>query len=226
METVTDRIEKLVLSSGIPRRNMRRELAKISDNSYQAVAQWFNGVNDPGLDSLKKIAAKYRVSLEWLVSGSGTMESEDAEYPRPASEEDYTLIPQYDANGSCGPGALNGHVEVKGNLAFRKEWLQRMGLNGCKLSVIYAKGDSNYPTIEDGQVMLINHDDTTPRSGKLYLMLLDGELIVKRLSNAVTHWVISSDNQDKRRYPDITLTSDNLRDLHIDGRVVWRGGEL
>lgn len=226
MDTVMERIEKLVLSSGTSKRGIRREISRIADVSYQAVTKWASGVNSPSMENMKKIADHYRVNLDWIITGKGDMRIEAAPYPRPASNENYTLIPQYNANGSCGPGALNGHVEIKGNLAFRRDWLQRMGLNGCRLSVIYAKGDSNYPTIEDGQVMLINHDDTAPKSGKLYLMLLDGELIVKRLSNAITHWVISSDNQDKRRYPDINLPSDTLRDLHIDGRVVWRGGEL
>lgn len=225
METAVTRIEGLVLSAGIDKRKVRGELARICGISYQAVASWFTGPNNPDMKNLEAIANYYKVRREWLETGFGPQSADD-ESIGPINEEDYELIPQYAVHGSCGPGAIHDYVEVKGSLAFRKEWLRGMGLNGCRLSVIYAKGDSNYPTIEDGQVMLINHDDTTPRSGKLYLLLLGEDLIVKRLHYHVTQWVISSDNPDKSRYPDTPIQADQIHNLKIDGRVVWWGGEL
>lgn len=225
METVIERIERLALDAGVAPRKVRRTLAEICGVSVQAANSWFIGPNNPSLPSMEKIAKHFNVHREWIETGIGPRDMTDNSV-RPINNEDYQLIPQYTANGSCGPGSINEFVEVKGSLAFRKEWLRSMGLLGCRLSVIYAKGDSNYPTIEDGQVMLINHNDTTPRSGKLYLLLLGNELIVKRLHYHVTQWVISSDNQDKMRYPDTPIPADKISDLHIDGRVVWRGGEL
>ena len=42
------------------------------------------------------------------------------------------------------------------------------------LRVIYAKGDSMFPFIEDGQVLLVNPHDVTPKSNKVYFLCIDG----------------------------------------------------
>lgn len=179
------------------------------------------GVTVDYLTDGKEYVAANQVPLEQFVVIGG----EDTGLP-PNSEE-YVLVPQYDAAGSCGPGALVGDVAIKGSLVFRKEWLKSMGLpDAHHLGVIYAQGDSNYPFIEDGQVLLVNSLDKIPKSGKVYLICIDGHLVIKRLVNMVSHWVMRSDNQDKTVYPDVPLDRSQLEEMDIQGRIVWRGGEM
>ena len=71
------------------------------------------------------------------------------------------------------------HVErvadaVKGGLVFSRKWLREQNLPAQDdLRVIYAKGDSMFPFIEDGQVLLVNPHDVTPKSNKVYFLCID-----------------------------------------------------
>ena len=181
-----------------------------------------------------QIASVCGVNPRWLVMGVGDMlsatgEAEDpAEYGAP-SEDEYALIPQYDARASAGDGCLNEHVEIKGGLAFKRDWLRKLGLKPENLQVIYAEGDSMADTIMDGEVMLVDCVDREPRSGKIYAILRpDGGVSVKRLiQKSVTGtWTVASDNPDKRRYPDEDASAEVLHDIPIIGRMAWRGGGL
>lgn len=170
------------------------------------------------------------VSADWLVMGVGSMLDEDspgvAETP---SEYEYATIPQYNARAAAGDGHMNGHVEIKGGLAFKRDWLARLGLKPENLRVIYAEGDSMADTILDGEVMLVDISDREPRNGKIYAFLRpDGEVSVKRLirRSVSGSWLIASDNPDKRRFPDEEASPDALHEIPIIGRVAWRGGGL
>lgn len=157
--------------------------------------------------------------------------SDDPGHPTPAlpepstpSDEDYALIPQYSARAACGPAYHNGHVEVRGGLAFKRDWLARMGLNPDNLSVIAAHGDSMAPTIQDGEVLLIDHSETEPIDGKVFALAREDEMVVKRLvRDFAGGWIVRSDNNDKARYGDFHVSDAVLR---VVGRVVWRGGGL
>jgi Predicted transcriptional regulator len=111
---------------------------------------------------------------------------------------------------------------------FSRKWLREQNLPAQDdLRVIYAKGDSMFPFIEDGQVLLVNPHDVTPKSNKVYFLCIDGQYFVKRLINMVTHWVIRSDNPDKVQYPDIKLSMDDIREnIEIEGRICWKGGSM
>lgn len=203
--------------------------------SVQAIHKWMTGESMPGRSNMRALAEWLGVRAEWLQYGDGAMEAsalslaeEPAEYGAP-SEDEYALIPQYDARAAAGDGCLNDHVEVKGGLAFKREWLRKLGLKPENLQVIYAEGDSMADTIMDGEVMLVDCVDREPRSGKIYAILRpDGGVSVKRLiQKSVTGtWTVASDNPDKRRYPDEDASADVLHDIPIIGRVAWRGGGL
>lgn len=144
------------------------------------------------------------------------------------SSDDYALIPQYSAQGHCGEGLLNDHVEVNGGLAFKRDWLRRMGAKPQHLFVIYASGSSMEPYIFEGDVVLFDSADTTPRDRQVYAIRRpDGSLSIKRLSQQISgNWLIRSDNQDKTRYPDEEVSPTSMHDIPIVGRVIWRGGAL
>lgn len=196
--------------------------------SKGAVTHWTNGTNQASGKRLISLASVLRCDPAWLASGDGSMLRKKTEAaPGAPSEKDYALIPQYTAKGAAGNGHLNDHVEVKGGLAFKRDWLTRLGVKEHRCSVIYAEGSSMEPSIGDGEVVLIDHDDTEPRDGKVYVMLRpDGEIIIKRLTRQMSGWVIRSDNEDKRRYPDEPISQESLQHIELVGRVVWRGGGL
>ena len=60
--------------------------------------------------------------------------------------------------------------------------------------------------------------------GGIYVMTLDGGLVVKRLQVDRDALIVLSDNQ---AYPPIRIAADEIADrLHIHGIVFWAGGAL
>lgn len=215
-------------------------------SGQSAVNQYLNGKVPLNLEALLKFATELRFAPEEVsprlaaeIAGV-TMTAEK----RPAgtvveispgtdeggspSSDDYALIPQYSAQGHCGEGLLNDHVEVKGGLAFKRDWLRRMGAKPQHLFVIYATGSSMEPFIFDGDVVLFDSSDTEPRDRQVYAIRRpDGGVSIKRMAQQISgSWLIRSDNSDKARYPDEEVSAASMHEVPIMGRVIWRGGSM
>ncbi|BBI51066.1 transcriptional regulator [Vreelandella olivaria] len=183
---------------------------------------------------LLQIADALNVSYRWLTAGIGEMQPSISDgragyaVESLPSSNDYALIPQLSVRGENGNGYLNDHVEVKGDLAFKREWLAKIGAKPENLSVIYADGDSMEPYIVSGDVVLIDHGCTTPVNGKVFaIQRPDGSISIKRLIQHITgEWVLSSDNPNKALYRDELIDSASVCQVPIIGKVVWRGGAM
>lgn len=120
------------------------------------------------------IAKACGVDAVWLESGRGSMLGAKTGTAPSPSEADYALIPQYTARGDCGNGYLNDHVEVNGGLAFKRDWLRRIGAKPENCYVIYADGDSMEPYIFEGDVVLFDTSciEPTDQPSMLTIMCL------------------------------------------------------
>lgn len=199
------------------------------ENGQARIGNYELDKREPSLSDLRTLAAALGTTLLELIEGSTDQVSEQpGDYGYTPGAQDYALVPQYTAMGAAGNGQMNDHVEVKGGLVFKRAWLTRMGLKERNLHVIYVQGHSMEPTVCDGDVVLLDESQTTPRDSRIYAILkADGQLIIKRLIQSLTGgWLIRSDNEDKRAYPDQPVTDTDLDQLQIVGRVVWHGGAL
>lgn len=206
----------------------QRVLAEMTGVSQPLISQIEKGTNASSSD-LPKLARACEVSTDWLADGVGSMEPGAAAESDSPSEKDYALIPQYTALGACGgDGYLNDHAEIKGGLAFKRDWLAKMKARPENLNVIYASGESMEPYIMEGDVVLIDVSDTSPRDRQVYAIRRpDGGVSIKRLIHQMAGgWVIRSDNPDKARFGDETLSQDVIHDIPVIGRVIWRGGGI
>ncbi len=140
-------------------------------------------------------------------------------------EPGYTGVLQLTARGSTGDGEDNPHVEIRGVMAFKSAWLRANNLNQKHLDVIYANGHSMEPTINDGDVLLVDESRVEPKDGQIFAMQSESKgTIVKRLVKSdFDGWIIRSDNP---LYRDETLRDGEINEVRIIGRVVWRGGML
>ncbi|ARA83794.1 XRE family transcriptional regulator [Pseudomonas amygdali] len=167
-----------------------------------------------------------------VVSGSG---HGSANTPMPTDGEphidldsSYSFIPQYTAMAAAGAGHDNPHVEIRSTLAFKKEWLATKGLQPRNLRVIYADGESMWPTINDQDVLLVDSSQVEPIDNGVFVIEsgIDGT-VVKRLVRApLQQWILRSDNTDKAAHPDRFYLSSESNEHQIVGRVIWRGGDL
>lgn len=167
------------------------------------------------------------VNVLWLTKGEGPMLSSDPDRVAEPNEGDYSLIPQLTGKGSCGTGYMNDHVEVRGSLAFKREWIASVGRKAEDLFVMYAQGDSMAYTIRDGAVVLIDHTIKEPLDGEVYAFLHDGEVYIKRFfKNFDGSWRLVCDNPDKAKYPDRSIPANEPLPFEIIGEVFWQGGVL
>jgi phage repressor protein C with HTH and peptisase S24 domain len=231
------RLKNALAEAGIPEWGAGVRLAKIAKVTPKACSKWLNGESMPGGAKMLALASALSVRVEWLEYGRGEMRetavsaADQRVPPRSfdlADDDSYTGVLQLTARGSTGDGEDNSHVEIRGVMAFKTDWLRANHLNQRKLDVIYANGHSMEPTINDGDVLLIDESKIEPRDGQVFALQTESKgTIVKRLVKSdFDGWIIRSDNPDKARYGDETLRDGEINEVRIIGRVVWRGGML
>ena len=185
-------------------------------------------------EQLEKLSSSLTPSQDHSLRKDSVLAAPDANTPLPAGDDveaiddKYAFIPQYDAKAAAGLGSENAHVEIRATLAFKRDWLRVKGVNPQNLIVIYAEGDSMWPTINDHDVLLIDRSKVEPTSKHVYVLTsTDKGAIVKRLiQTAIGDWIIRSDNNEGDRYPDRLISRSEFNEHHILGRVIWRGGDL
>lgn len=140
------------------------------------------------------------------------------------SYADYAPIPIVDAKASCGNGYINDNVIVLGNFAMPRHMLKKIGVSPANAEIIFAYSWSMFPTIKNGSHILINKADKIPQEGKIFVICLNDELVLKRLFRQNNTWIMRSDNPDKNEFPDRIILEDEFTQIY--GRVVWHDNIL
>ncbi|HGF1373746.1 S24 family peptidase [Pseudomonas aeruginosa] len=93
--------------------------------------------------------------------------------------------------------------------------------------IVKADGESMEPTINDGDVLLVDLSKIEPEDQQVFVLAGSEGAIVKRLvSSTFGRWIIRSDNEDKAEFPDRNLSREDNDEHRIIGKVIWRGGDL
>lgn len=141
-----------------------------------------------------------------------------------SSSEGVVLIPSYDVKASAGAGSVVDYDCFDKFLPFRASWLREVSSTGpTNLTVIRVQGDSMYPTLDDGDEILVDISQTEPRCDGVYVLRNADVLHVKRLSLTPTRGQITvkSDNPLYESWDECELDQ-----IEIVGRVVWVGRKL
>ncbi len=190
--------------------------------SQSRIGNYETGTREPKIEDINKIANALSIKPEQLLLSHSSQVAGEAKTP---NSDDYALIRQYSASGECGNGFLNDHVEISSGLAFKRDWLARIGVKPESLAVIYASGDSMEPYIFDGDVVLFDTTDSQPKHGQVYVIRRpDYSVSIKRLVQQLSgSWLITSDNHN---YKDEIVGLDTIHEIPFVGRVIWRGGGI
>ncbi len=133
-------------------------------------------------------------------------------------------VPRLALGASAGGGTLDDDERTAGVMAFDARWLRHLGVRPQRVSIIRVDGESMAPTLSDGDDIMVDHDDDADRlRDGVYVLRLDGVLMVKRIAMGPLRgrFSVLSDNA---HYPDWTDIDPTLVD--IVGRVVWTGRRL
>ena len=135
---------------------------------------------------------------------------------------EYVFIPKFTAKAGAG-GSLETSSETEGFYAFRKEWVQEMGVHAQTSGLLTVVGDSMEPLLREGDTILVDKADTEIMDGKIYVVTLGDELKVKRIQKSVSGLLLCSENP---RYDAIPVKGPDLEAFRVHGRVRWVGKEL
>jgi transcriptional regulator with XRE-family HTH domain len=184
---------------------------------------------EPGAEVITPIAEFLGVSLPELRGEIAIQRNLDGVPERFLPEGKYLFPRAYeDVVAGLGKGRFNAdfHVEIEGTMPVPRDLILSRGWRAERLAVVRTEGASMYPTINDGEPVLINLDDVKIVSGKVYAIEdADEGLRIKRLYQQHDRRIrVVCDNPDKISFPDDFLTPDTQ--ARIVGRVVYRSGEL
>lgn len=140
---------------------------------------------------------------------------------------DYAAIPLYDVRAAAGGGAVVDHEHVVDFLHFKQEWIrQELRASPNDLYLIYVDGESMEPTLRPGDVILVDHRDQAQARDGVYVLRLDGTLLVKRLQKLPGGIIeVTSDNPAYKSFT-LKLSEMKEQDFDIIGRVVWTGRRM
>lgn len=138
----------------------------------------------------------------------------------PAERPAGASVPWLSPRPSAGPGSTTDDEQSLGELGFPPAFLRALGAHPGRVSAVTVRGDSMAPTLDEGDLILVDHDAADrPLADGIHVLRQDGQLIVKRLVREVGgRWGVASDNP---HVPDQTGVERGK--LEIVGRVRWFG---
>ncbi|MTW19131.1 helix-turn-helix domain-containing protein [Rhodoplanes serenus] len=180
-------------------------------NTYMA------GTTMPSLAKLAKIAKACGVSLDYLVSGSASPEVDTKNWP-----DKLAIVQNLEFRASAGDGLLVLDQETEAT-PFPKPVVDRLGLRASKARLLRAAGNSMWPTIEDGDPVLVDISDTDVIDGRIYVFTIGDHVLLKRLRRRGRKLLMRADNREL--YPEEEEVP-TVEPVRIIGRVRWVGRSL
>lgn len=187
-------------------------LAKASGASKSVVHQWVTG-------KIKSMDIRYALNIErelgyshiWLMTGEGEPRVPAQMFPRGVmgvhiadkDDEDFVQIPMVKLKLQAGVTGFQTEPDRRdgGTLGMRRNWVERRGYNPASLVAIEVKGASMETSLYEGDIVIVNTADRTPRDGDVFAVNYEGEAVVKRLFRNMGRWFLASDNPDQSKYP-------------------------
>jgi len=162
-----------------------------------------------------------------FIADARAQAAKEAALPPVVDEAGYAAIPLYDVRAAAGGGAVVDQEQAVDFLHFKQEWIrQELRASPSDLYLIYVDGESMEPTLRPGDIILVDHRDQAQARDGVYVLRLDGTLLVKRLQKLPGGIIeVTSDNP---AYKSFTLKLAEMKEQNFDiiGRVVWTGRRM
>ena len=133
-----------------------------------------------------------------------------------ADVEDFVGVHEIIASAGTGSEVINERITDR--IKFRRPWMRRLGLQASQCRIAKVIGESMEPTLPDGASILVNMGERNPRDGRIFVVRIEDEIVVKRvIQNSTAGWLLQSDNRNKQAWP----TRPWPADAQIVGMVRW-----
>ncbi len=126
-------------------------------------------------------------------------------------------LPRVDVTAAAGPGSFVDSELTLGTESLSPALARQLGLREGRSGVIRARGTSMEPALCDGDHLVVDLSARVPgRTPAIYVIRIDGAVMVKRIARLGTRLVATSDNPAADPIP--------AGAIEVIGRVVWRMG--
>lgn len=206
------------------------ELAESMDVSNNAVSKWIKTgkiSRDNFFQLVALLGSDGAPYIDDVIEASELKRNKDNDYhPTLVSLSDHpdlVAVPRVKFKLSAGVSGFAIDPE-NGNgkpIFFRKDFFELNNYRPEMLFSVRISGSSMEPSLWDGDLVVINTADTTPRDGEAFAINYEGELVIKRMRRDSGEWWATSDNSDQRRYAPKRCTEDVV----IIGSVIYKQSE-
>lgn len=218
---VVDRIKILIDKNNISSSQFAAKVGIARSN----LTKWQNmerGQRNLSLNTLRKIAEAYNVSISWLQNG-------DSSEPLPDKYGNVQLcsIPCYEVAAGAGETYAPSYEEMTDlkTINYPVADIERHNTKGSNCFCMLVKGDSMEPTLNDGDKIIVDKiADNNIIDGQIYVFNYGDYVRVKRLSKIIDGILISSDNP-KYATEKIVGEHDGMK-FNVIGRVIERMGRV
>ncbi len=137
----------------------------------------------------------------------------------------FIKIPVYgNVTASMGYGISVYDENQTGVYEISQKLAKDIGIIPGKTEMIFASGDSMYPTIEGGDSLLIDTSKKEIHDGRIFCVRVEGQLYAKRLQKIPPNKIkVISDNGSKYDAFYVDFSKDINFDFEVIGEIRWWG---
>lgn len=172
---------------------------------------------NPTSSKLTAIAEQLGVSVQYLLSGVHQVMS-----PRHREWSDVVEIPSIEAEPTANGTILVSADTDQKPYYFKNDWVhKRLKSRAEDLRAVYVKSDNMSPTLQEGDMLLVNITLKIPNPPGIFVVFDGAGLVIKRLE------MVNKDNvrvlSDNHQY---TPYERELSEINMVGKVVWLAREF
>ncbi|WP_288063309.1 XRE family transcriptional regulator [Rodentibacter caecimuris] len=197
-----------------------RSFAKDAGISYSTLHNYLTDTSLPTLDNLIALANYANVSVQWLATGEYLEESKQKDSTNLTVSNDETFISIEDCRDvriSAGGGGFNDDYRTFNTTKVEKAWLDARRLKADNCAMFLVSGDSMYPTLKDGEEIIVDRSKTDLKDGKIFVLNNERAMLVKKVQITYTGVTLISQNTE---YSPIELDAEQASNLIVIGQVV------
>ena len=200
------------------------EFARRIGIAITSLNRWLIGEADPSRTNLIKTAEASGVNLEWLALGVGDMDDTKPQTVKhdinlqAGNDETFAEIEDCrEVRLSAGGGAFNNGYEEITTTKVERAWLQSRRLKAKDCAMFLVSGESMYPTLKDGEEIIVDRSKRELTEGKIFVLNHNGSMLVKKIQFTYGGVELISDNPS---YRPLKLDTEEANSLVVIGQVV------
>lgn len=215
--SIHSRIKQLREARGLSMEALAR---MVGVKAWQTIQQWEREDGTaPKRDRMQVVADALETTPEFLILGEPGAQNAQA-------SPDVCLVKEVDVKASAGTGRLVFQEDPLASSPFRADFLRAVGVKPQHALLLTVAGQSMEPTLPDGSSVLVDTSQKTIHGGRIHVVRIDDELLVKRLEKTDGKIAVVSDNPDKEQFPTRTFTNGSRSSVKVLALARWVGALL